>query len=161
MNFKKIISLVLVFAMCLSMIPTYAFAGDECFDHWYDGIAVEPGCVTQGYTVYQCPNCGDWYEEYTDPLGHNLTWHDAVEPTEYEPGNSAYGYCETCGKYFADEYAEYEIGQDSCVIPAFNADESGDARLSCFYGIVVLWGAREENLYFSRPCGYNILSSLY
>ena len=24
-----------------------------------------------------------------------------------------------------------------------------------------IMGAREENLYFSRPCGYNILSSLY
>ncbi len=44
MNFKKVISLVLVFAMCLSMIPTYAFAGDECFDHWYEAIeTVKPG----------------------------------------------------------------------------------------------------------------------
>ena len=102
-------------------------------------VETAPTCTEGGYTTYTCSICGDWHvDDYTDPLGHNLTWHDAVEPTEYEPGNSAYGYCETCGKYFADEYAEYEIEQDSCVIPAFNADESGDARLSCFYGIVVL-----------------------
>ena len=28
MNFKKILALVLVVAMCLSMVPTYAFADD-------------------------------------------------------------------------------------------------------------------------------------
>ena len=39
MNLKKVIALVLVFAMCLSMVPSYAFAGDDWEDVTYEDDA--------------------------------------------------------------------------------------------------------------------------
>ena len=66
MNFKRVLALVLVFAMCLSMIPTYAFAD---FDEEY-GLIDEADPAAQNETVPE----GDVY------IDEDGTEEPAVEP---------------------------------------------------------------------------------
>ena len=50
--------------------------------HDYIPIVVEPGCWSEGYTLYTCQHCLDQYEDdYTDPLGHDHSqWVVTREP---------------------------------------------------------------------------------
>lgn len=50
---------------------------------------VQATCTFGGYELYVCKNCGDYYEEETDPLGHdeeNAEWEVTKEATETSEG---------------------------------------------------------------------------
>ena len=58
-----------------------------------------------------------------DPDNHiNLTEVEAVAATQQAEGNTAYWYCEDCGRYFADADASEEISQEDTVIDKLPAD---------------------------------------
>ena len=93
--------------------------------------AVEPGCTEDGNTAYwSCDVCGMFFGDEAgtaeiekdswilEKTGHTLAAHEAVEATCTEGGSSAYWFCETCGKYFADEEGSEEIEEDSWILPA-------------------------------------------
>ena len=57
-----------------------------------------PGCETQGYTTYTCPDCKlVWNDNYTDPTDHNTVNVEAQAPTCSAEGWNAYSYCANCG----------------------------------------------------------------
>ena len=63
-----------------------------------------------------CQVCGQPYGDL-DPDNHiNLTEVEAVAATQQAEGNTAYWYCEDCGRYFADADASEEISQEDTVI---------------------------------------------
>jgi ribosomal protein L37AE/L43A len=89
------------------------------------------GCTTPGNSAYwYCDRCGKYYADEAGETeiemnswvipatGHHMTAHPAAAAGCTTPGNSAYWYCDRCGKYYADEAGETEIEMDSWVIPA-------------------------------------------
>ena len=71
-----------------------------------------------------CQVCGQPYGDL-DPDNHiNLTEVEAVAATQQAEGNTAYWYCEDCGRYFADADASEEISQEDTVIDKLPADTS-------------------------------------
>ncbi|MBQ2862757.1 MAG: leucine-rich repeat protein, partial [Clostridia bacterium] len=71
----------------------------DALDHDY-GLTetVEPDCTSDGYSVYTCTRCGDWYyDDFEATLGHAFM-HEYiidVEPTCTERGE-AHTMCERC-----------------------------------------------------------------
>ena len=90
---------------------------------WEDGKCAECGygCTHSGGTATctaraVCELCGQPYGDL-DPDNHiNLTEVEAVAATQQADGNTAYWYCEECGRYFADADASEEISQEDTVI---------------------------------------------
>ena len=93
--------------------------------------AKDPTCTEDGNSAYwYCENCGKYFSDAdgkneieTDSWiikakGHKMTAYPAKDPTCTEDGNSAYGYCENCGKYFSDADGKKEIEKDSWIIKA-------------------------------------------
>ncbi len=85
---------------------------------WDDGVVTtEPTYEAPGEKTYTCTVCG---ETRTEPVAqlhaHELTEHEAVEPTCETEGNSAYWSCALCGAYFSDAEGETEIGENSWVL---------------------------------------------
>ena len=71
-----------------------------------------------------CQVCGQPYGDL-DPDNHiNLTEVEAVAATQQAEGNTAYWYCEDCGRYFVDADASEEISQEDTVIDKLPADTS-------------------------------------
>ena len=71
-----------------------------------------------------CQVCGQPYGDL-DPDNHiNLTEVEAVAATQQAEGNTAYWYCEDCGRYFADADALEEISPEDTVIDKLPADTS-------------------------------------
>ena len=82
MNLKKILALVLVFAMCLSMIPTYAFAEDEGIEL----VEEEPEAIVEVVDEPEEEPSTEPEEEETpqEPVEEEVPEEPA--PTEEEPG---------------------------------------------------------------------------
>ena len=127
MNFKKIIALVLVFSMCLSMVPSYAFAGDEEWvDNEYDyqqddGVAYEGGDGDSDDDNDVYVDGDDPYTDVDDYVEeHSYAYWAAKEPGCEEAGNREFWYCEDCGAVFTlDEFGNYvETTQEELTIPA-------------------------------------------
>lgn len=74
-------------------------------------------------------------EPGTDPdvHAHTMTAHAAVEESCETAGNTAYWFCEGCGKYFADAAGEREIAEDSWVIPATDHNFAEDWTANDIY----------------------------
>lgn len=67
-------------------------------------------CISEGEKVYRC-RCGELFTE-TLTKAHVLTeatHTKAVAPTCTAPGNIEYWQCESCGRYFSDVDAKYQI----------------------------------------------------
>lgn len=63
--------------------------------HSYTATTLPPTCTEQGVTRYTCA-CGDSYEEYSSPLGHDWgRWHVIKEATTEEDGEEGM-YCNRC-----------------------------------------------------------------
>lgn len=79
---------------------TYTFS----IDHYYEeDKVIAPTCTTDGYTVYECANCGDKYNaNYVNELGHNYIVTKVVESTCTAEGYSVYT-CSRCGATFNDD----------------------------------------------------------
>lgn len=72
--------------------------------HYYvKGQTVAPTCTTQGYTVYECISCDDYYHsDYVQANGHSY------KTTVYPPTCLAQGYtvyvCEVCNYTYTGDY---------------------------------------------------------
>ena len=66
----------------------------------------------------KCSVCGVVLEvqETLPAKGHDLGHVSAVEPTTTMEGNTEYWYCRSCGLYFSDEEAKYEIEPEDTVL---------------------------------------------
>ncbi len=111
---------------------------DKAEHTWDDGMVTTPATETQkGTTTYTCEVC-DQTKDVDDitELGHT---HDPDEVVSTpakpagctEPGNSAYYYCQGCGKYFSDPACTTEIVKDSWVIPATGHDYENGTCKNC------------------------------
>ena len=93
--------------------------------------AKDPTCDKDGNTAYwYCPDCGKYFSDaegkneipkdswILKATGHKLTAVPAKDPTCDEDGNTAYWYCENCGKFFADAEGKKEIEKDSWILKA-------------------------------------------
>ena len=86
MNFKKILALVLVVAMCLSMVPTYAFADDvELWDE--EDVAVQNDAPLEDEYIDEDPVTQEPAEE--EPAATDPEEPAAEEPAAEEPAPAA------------------------------------------------------------------------
>ena len=109
---------------------TYTFS----IDHYYrQKTVVAPTCTTQGYTVYECDNCGDTYNaNFVNALGHNYIVTREVESTCTAEGYSVY-VCTRCQSTYNDDivsanghdYNSWYIVKDS------TCTETGIRRRDC------------------------------
>lgn len=105
---QKILSLLLVLAMCFSMLPVSAFADDGMDEEApeeqghlcdYTLVVTEPSCTEPGYTTYVCSECGDSYTADDVPaLGHSPTAADEIPATCAAAGQTAGSVCAVCGE---------------------------------------------------------------
>ena len=101
-SFKRILSLVLTFAMVLSCVPSQVFAVETC-DHSYEVTVAEPTCTEDGSIDYVCTLCGDSFQEPgAAAVGHDYQETDAVAATCSEAGSVIY-VCAVCGDTVLDE----------------------------------------------------------
>lgn len=73
--------------------------------HRYNSTVIEPTCSDNGYTIYTCFQCGDYFTaDETNPFGHSY------ESTVVEPTETAQGYtdhiCSVCGDTYRDSYTD-------------------------------------------------------
>ncbi len=65
--------------------------------HKYLKDVNEPTCTEEGFTLYLCEECGDFYEDNKKkPLGHDLEHHEGKAATCEEAGYEAYDTCKRC-----------------------------------------------------------------
>ncbi len=93
--------------------------------------ATDATCTTDGNTAYwSCSVCGKFYSDaggateiaadswVIAATDHAMTLNAANAASCTQPGNSAYYSCSRCGKFFSDALGQYEIAENSWVIPA-------------------------------------------
>ena len=90
-TFRKALSIVLCLVMALTCFVFAAAAEDPetpACEHAYSGTVVPPTCAEQGYTMYVCTKCGDYYKaDYVNALGHNYgEWREVRTATCTEEG---------------------------------------------------------------------------
>ena len=91
-------------------------SGKQQHVHSYVGeVAKEATCVEDGITVYRC-ECGSVYTEPISKLGHELEYHDRVEPTHEDSGSIEHYSCIRCNLCFSDSEGNNQI--DDVIIPA-------------------------------------------
>jgi len=122
-NFTKILSMVLLIAMCMSMLTVSAFAENgKCPTCGLDisttqVAAVEATCSSVGHPAYYpCSGkdngCTNLFwdkegtlmtaEEYNIPVAdHSFITYEKVEPTCKDEGSWGYNYCTECEKMFS------------------------------------------------------------
>lgn len=71
--------------------------------HYKKGATVSPTCTAQGYTVYECISCSDYYHsDYVQANGHSY------RTTVYSPTCTAQGYtvyvCSVCNYSYTGDY---------------------------------------------------------
>ena len=66
----------------------------------------EPDCTTAGSRYRECSVCGDKEEESIDAIGHDMTFHAAIEATCTSAGNVAYYSCANCNLNYQDQEGE-------------------------------------------------------
>ena len=108
---------------------TNAIAADSwvipALGHDFSGtgtVTLQPTCTQAGVRTFTCARgCGATSTEAIAALGHHMEEHAAVAATCGNAGNSAYWYCDRCGKYFSDASGNTEIAANSWVIAATGA----------------------------------------
>ena len=81
---------------------TYTFE----ISHFYKkGATVAPTCTAQGYTIYECISCNDYYySDYVSANGH------AYQTTVYPPSCTSQGYtvyvCKVCNYTYTGDYKQ-------------------------------------------------------
>ena len=77
---------------------------DPC-EHLYDeGVAVDPTCTEDGYTLHTCQNCGATMKDNIVPALEHIEgdWEVTVEPTQTEEGLKELR-CTRCGEVLRSE----------------------------------------------------------
>ena len=73
--------------------------------HHYDSKVIEPTCISMGYTVYTCRDCGDTYTgDYTDKAEHDYK-KTVTAPTCTSHGYTTYS-CKNCDDEYVSDYTE-------------------------------------------------------
>ena len=68
---------------------------DKC--HKYSLVSViEPSCIEDGFNIYQCNFCEQFYTEQIEPLGHEVVIDEAIEPSCTETGLTEGSHCSRC-----------------------------------------------------------------
>lgn len=82
---------------------TYNFT----IDHYYVVYKTIPStCTEQGYTVYECSQCGAMkQDDFTAATGHKYTVSEVVSPTCTEQGYTVYK-CSSCGDTKREDYTD-------------------------------------------------------
>ncbi len=115
---KKILAILLVAMMVVSILPVSALAEaaeeveatcpgagkthslTNCSDA-VEKATVEGDCTAWGYTIYECPVCGDDFaDDFVEPTkAHKVSnpTEEAVAATCTTPGKTAAGVCDVCG----------------------------------------------------------------
>ena len=75
--------------------------GIHSYGDWV--IESEPDCTTAGSRYSECSVCGDKEEESIDAIGHDMTFHAAIEATCTSAGNVAYYSCANCNLNYQDQ----------------------------------------------------------
>ena len=94
---------------------------------WSVKLTVAPGCVTEGYTLYECGSCGKTESrDVKEPLGHtdgqnNTNWHK-------DDGDSHWLICIRCGQNY--EKADHSWSDWQTLTPAA-CETEGRQRRSC------------------------------
>ena len=91
---------------------------------------VDPTCVDDGYTIYECTECGEWYNcDFTEPLGHS--WTRYVLPATCVEYGYAVDYCDYC-----DEEQNYQALPPTghyYDIDTIYQDSNGNWWIQCMY----------------------------
>lgn len=151
----KLLALALACFMVISMLPVSIFAAEHEHACPGDGekhtlelcpdatlVEVVPSqCGEWGYTLYACPDCGDYFADNFNKEEGNHTWKvtaEAVEATCTEDGKTQEETCEVCGKKQGGEVVKAtghkwsETGRDGdCLTGGFiyeKCDNCGEER---------------------------------
>lgn len=101
-SFKRILSLVLTFAMVLSCVPAQALATEYC-SHTYEVTTTDATCTEDGTMDFVCTLCGDSYSEPgATAEGHIYQETAAVDATCADAGSVTYT-CSACGDVYEEE----------------------------------------------------------
>ena len=96
---KKCLSVILSVLMLLSVCAFSVSAEEECM-HSYTASYVAPTCVEDGYLLYVCSKCGDYYkdtESASGALGHNFgEWYE-IDKAECIYEGHEQRKCSRCG----------------------------------------------------------------
>lgn len=126
---RKISKLCWILSICI--LPMLLISCGH--QHKYSKEVIDPTCTKEGYTLYFCEECGDYYEgDKKEPLGHDIVQHDGKAATCEESGYKAYVTCKRC------TYTTY------CSIPALN-HSYGEATYS--------WNQDNTKVTASITCG--------
>ncbi len=85
-------------------------------------VTVEPTHDDNGQTTYTATFDNPAFETQTktvetDPVGHRMKYHEAVQPTTESEGRKEYWECIDCGEIFEDENGEKPTTQEALMIP--------------------------------------------
>ena len=132
-NRNRILSLFLVLALCMSLLPFPAFADGEsgiCPPHTPGTVyAAQPStCFAAGHMAYSiCTVCGAYLDEAGNPCdyasliipptAHQLSVYPATASTCSTAGHSEYWQCVNCGTLFADAAATDETTLEALSLP--------------------------------------------
>lgn len=95
---KALISLFIMAFLSLALISCES----ECQHERFSSTEVEPTCVSEGYTVNECLDCGFKYKtDIVSPIEHTLS-KETVAPTCTEQGYTLYS-CE-CGYEYKSDF---------------------------------------------------------
>ncbi|MBE6708019.1 MAG: hypothetical protein E7578_02100 [Ruminococcaceae bacterium] len=123
------LSLVLLFSVITAneaIAEDYLMIDEHCpmCGHIMSAGYIEPTCVTDGYIVWECSNCGASFTEelpdFPDASLHRWDLRETLEPNCYEEGYEFY-VCYICGEekyeYFAippHYFVEYKGKEPTC-----------------------------------------------
>ncbi len=142
---RKILALALAVLMLVSVLPTSVFAADAhehaeckgekhtlatCPDANQIGEPVAPACGKEGYTLFECPDCGDFFaDNFLPKLGEHVPGKvvKAAKPAYCGvPGWEATYECKNCGEEFGGETIKALPGEHNYVV-----DEDRSTSVSC------------------------------
>ena len=134
---------------------TYTFA----IGHYYvKGQTVAPTCTTQGYTVYECISCDDYYHsDYVQANGHSY------KTTVYPPTCLAQGYtvyvCEVCNYTYTGDYKPAkghsyvrEVVEPTCTERGYTVSTCTDCGYSYTSDYVSALGHNYVSTNFDATC---------
>ena len=93
-----------------------------------DGTVTKaPTCTETGIMTYACQREGCDYTENVElaPLGHELTFVEAVDPICWHEGNIAHYRCEICGALFADAEGTQSLTEEEVVLRVYHTMDVG------------------------------------
>lgn len=87
---KKALCLLLSIICLFSCFGVFAFAEDTACEHSYSTTVVAPSCAEQGYTLYVCGKCGDYYKaDFKEARGHIYNeWYEVYPASCTQEGLS-------------------------------------------------------------------------